>query len=73
MISIVGIGLGNLVEELTIKAYNTLKKSDSGIYPGNFIGEELKVLFEGKAMIIGRDIRTLISIIIGTCRPLQPL
>jgi precorrin-6B methylase 1 len=56
MISIVGIGSGNLVEELTIKAYNTLKKSDIGIYPGNFIGEELKELFEDKTMFTGRDI-----------------
>ncbi|AAZ24254.1 SAM-dependent methyltransferase [Colwellia psychrerythraea] len=56
MISIVGIGSGNRVEELTIKAYNTLKNSDIGIYPGNFIGEELKELFEDKTMFTGRDI-----------------
>ncbi|MFK5892672.1 MAG: SAM-dependent methyltransferase [Pseudomonadota bacterium] len=56
IISIVGIASGNRTEELTIKAFDTIKSTDIGIYPGNFIGEEIKDLFKDKIIFIGRKI-----------------
>lgn len=56
MISIVGIASGNCIGELTIKAFNTLKNADIGIYPGSFIGEEIKEIFKNKVIFTGREI-----------------
>lgn len=55
-ISIIGIGPGNSKEYLTLKAFETIKSSDIGIYVGEMIGEAIKKLFIGKATYISKNI-----------------
>lgn len=56
MIHIIGIGLGNDIDYLTLKAYKTIKNADIGIYIGEMIGEKIKALFENKELKIGRNV-----------------
>lgn len=56
MIYIIGIGPGNDIDYLTLKAYKTIQKADIGIYIGEMIGECFKNLFKDKELITGRDI-----------------
>ncbi len=56
MIYIIGIGPGSDIDYLTLKAYKTIKNVDIGIYIGEMIGEEIKVLFENKELQTGRNI-----------------
>ena len=56
MIYIIGIGPGNDIDYLTLRAYKTIKSVDIGIYIGEMIGEEIKVLFNNKNLQTGRNI-----------------
>ena len=56
MIYIIGIGPGNDIDYLTLKAYNLIKSVDIGIYIGEMIGEEIKTLFNNKELITGRNL-----------------
>jgi len=56
MIYIIGIGPGNDVNYLTIKAYKAIKNVDIGIYIGEMIGEEIKELFKNKELQTGRNL-----------------
>lgn len=56
MIYIVGIGIGNDIESLTLKAYNVIKEIDIGIYIGEMIGESIIKLFDNKLFYYGRNI-----------------
>lgn len=57
MIYIVGIGPGNSMDYLTLKAHSVLTNSDIGIYLGEMIGEEIKSLFkDGAELIIRNDL-----------------
>lgn len=56
MIYIIGIGPGNDIDYLTLKAYKIIKSIDIGIYIGEMIGEEIKALFENKELQTGRDL-----------------
>lgn len=56
MIYIIGIGTGNDISYLTLKAYNTINKVHIGIYIGEMIGEDIKALFKNKELHTGRNI-----------------
>jgi len=55
-INIIGIGPGNSKEYLTLKAFETIKSSDIGIYVGEMIGEDIKKLFADKAIYVSINI-----------------
>ena len=56
MIYIIGIGPGNDIDYLTLKAFKTIKSADIGIYIGEMIGEGIKELFKNKELKTGRNI-----------------
>lgn len=56
MIYIIGIGPGNDIDYLTLKAFKTIKSADIGIYIGEMIGEEIKALFKNRELKTGRNI-----------------
>ncbi len=56
MIYIIGIGPGNDIDYLTLKAYKAIQNVDLGIYLGEMIGVDIKNLFLGKELITGRNI-----------------
>ncbi|MFC0878033.1 SAM-dependent methyltransferase [Saccharicrinis sp. FJH2] len=53
---IIGIGPGNDIGYLTIKAYRAIQRVDIGIYVGEMIGEEICDLFKEKELITGKYI-----------------
>lgn len=56
MIYIIGIGPGNSIDYLTVKAYKKLLNADIGIYVGEMIGDEIKDMFKYKILHVGNSI-----------------
>lgn len=56
MIYIVGVGPGNSLEYLTLKAYQVIKSADVGIYIGEMIGSDIKDVFKDSKLYCGRHL-----------------